>query len=244
MLIVTAVVALLVGLVVRFPATVALDWFAPPQLQFNGVSGSIWHGMAATVTLRDESIEVSPLQWQLRPAALLTGRLSANIEAASANASLLGLASFSLGGDVTLSDARVIAPLEGLTTNLSIGQVFGQLDAGIQELVFVAGWPQRLVGTIDVTSLSYPALGLPELGHFRLICSESADVSVYCDVGDTGGPLEVTGSVILRPDGGYELTGVVKSRPTAPQQLVDGLRFLGQPDAYGYYPIEQTGSLR
>ena len=243
-LITTAVAALLVGLVVRFPARVALDWFAPAQLQFSGVSGSVWRGSAATVVLPNEAIEVSPLQWRLRPTALFAGRVSAEVDASSSNASFRGVTSVSLGGEVTVSESRIAAPLEELTTDLSIGQVFGQLEAHIDKLVFVAEWPERLIGTIDLKGLSYPALGLPTLGDFRLICSEMADVPVYCDIGDTGGPLEVTGSIALQPDSSYELKGIVKARPEAPQQLVDGLRFLGQPDAYGYYPIEQAGSLR
>src|SRR5688572_6657091 len=62
-----------------FPAGTALRWFAPPGATFAGVAGTLWSGSAATCSVEGFTIEA--LRWDLRPASLLLGRLSADVEA-------------------------------------------------------------------------------------------------------------------------------------------------------------------
>ena len=64
---------------VKFPAGTALRWFAPPGVALAGVAGTLWSGSAATCTVAGFTVEA--LRWDLRPASLLLGRLSAAVEA-------------------------------------------------------------------------------------------------------------------------------------------------------------------
>ena len=73
-LIIAGVVAFVAGLVVLFPARVAYDWFAPPDLGVSGISGSVWSGAATHV--KAGNVYVANLKWRFRPFRLITGKLA------------------------------------------------------------------------------------------------------------------------------------------------------------------------
>lgn len=50
--------------VATFPAGVALRWFAPPDIVFGGVGGTLWSGSAATCSV--EGFTVESLRWRDR----------------------------------------------------------------------------------------------------------------------------------------------------------------------------------
>src|SRR5690554_236155 len=68
-LIAAGVAALIVGLLVTFPARIAYQWFAPAQIALSGISGSVWSGAAAQGSAA--GIFLSDVTWSFRPSSLL-----------------------------------------------------------------------------------------------------------------------------------------------------------------------------
>jgi hypothetical protein len=59
---------------------------------------------------------------------------------------------------------------------------------------------------------------------------------------DTGGPLEVAGTVKITPPRSYELTGTAKPRPEAPPELRNALQMLGPATPDGSHALSLAGS--
>ncbi|WP_161966178.1 type II secretion system protein N [Steroidobacter cummioxidans] len=96
----------------------------------------------------------------------------------------------------------------------------------------------------------------PETGPARRSCEKSRQLiaiafdpaastsevlkGALSDAGD--GPLEVTGTIQLKPDGSYLVETLVAARPDAPRDLLQTLEFLGPPDAQGRRPYTTEGT--
>ena len=76
-------------LLVTFPASVAYQLFAPPDLRLNGISGSVWSGSA------DEGMAggayIRQIRWRMKPADLLKGRLAFETSANPAAGSMTSI---------------------------------------------------------------------------------------------------------------------------------------------------------
>ena len=74
----------LVFVVVLMPAKWAVQ-FIPKNagVEPSGVSGTIWQGQAQQLMLRGEQID--KVQWQVKPLALLTGQLAADVKFGQGN---------------------------------------------------------------------------------------------------------------------------------------------------------------
>jgi general secretion pathway protein N len=240
--------AYLAFLLAAFPAGTALRWFAPPGMVSVGVEGTVWNGRAATVSLGGLAVEQP--RWRLRPAALLLGRIGATVEGRIAD----GFAS----GDVEATPSRVIfrnlrgaASLPSLPAFLPLRGIRGQASLALESLELVDGWPTEVVGEVKVASLEVtpfiPASGgggMLALGDYTITFAPAPERAISALVVDNGGPLEVSGSVQLDATRSYTLDALVKPRPGAAQQLVDGLAIMtAEPDAEGRRRLTLTGSL-
>ena len=70
----------------------------------------------------------------------------------------------------------------------------------------------------------------------------AADGKLTGQLRDTGGPLDVAGTLTLTPAPGYLLSGTVATRPEASPTLVRQIAFLGSPDAAGRRSFAQEAS--
>ncbi len=62
------------------------------------------------------------------------------------------------------------------------------------------------------------------------------------NVQDAGGPLAVTGTIVLTPQPGYDLSGYVTPRANVTQPLLNAIQFLGSPDAQGRRQFAMSGT--
>lgn len=244
---VVAVVATFVTtLIVAFPARVALAWFAPEGLAVSGVEGSVWRGRAAALQLA--GLGAGPVSWRVRPMALLLGRIEADVEGSVTDGFASGRIGATLTGVLRIRDARASLPLERLTAGTSIGPATGQLQATIDSLRLVAGWPESISGELQVMGVRYP---VPQLGNTAL---GSYSVTFPAPDGDAteppagqirslSGPYDVSGTLGLLPGRRYALTAEVRATASAQAPLRNALQFLGRPNERGYYTFRSEGTL-
>jgi hypothetical protein len=119
----------------------------------------------------------------------------------------------------------------------------------INELELINNWPQRLEGTIDISNLSSPMMGQGKAGLIGNVSakftpeSESTSDGITGLIKDAGGPLEISGKLVLTPPGNYALNTRVKARADAPNSLKNNLSFIGKAERDGSYKFDLAGDI-
>ncbi len=241
LLVAAAAATFLIGIVVLFPARLAVAWFAPSDLRVSGIEGTVWQGRAAAASAA--GVYVSPLRWQFRPLALLGGRVGYHVEAGLPGGEVTGDLAVAPTGTLRIGDLEASLRLSDIGRLLPVAQAQGRLRADLEDAIFRDGWPTRLVGIVSVEDLVYLPAGSNSLGSYRVEFLPSDDGELRGVLADGGGPLEVAGELRLTAERAYELRGQVRARPEAPAPLTNSLRFLGSPDPAGMREFSLAGRL-
>ena len=237
-------IALAVSLVALLPARVAFAVFGVPATAVTGLSGTVWHGAGQRVTLG--GFAMGPVTWQARPSRLFLGQLAADVRATLPDGFLNATAGLSLGGSLALSDLEAAAPLAWLAP--ALGGASSQLTARFDRLVINAGRVETAIGSLQVAGLVLPVpTAGPQLGPGTYLVTFAADglkpgAPLTGVLKDTGGPLEIAGTVKITPPRSYELTGTAKPRPEAPPELRNALQMLGPATPDGAHALSLAGS--
>jgi hypothetical protein len=241
LLIAAAAAAFLLGLIVLFPARLAVAWFAPSAFGAAGVEGTVWSGRAARASAA--GIYLAPISWEFRPTALLGGAVGYRIDAEMPGGSVRGDVAVTVTGALRVDDLQASVPLESVSRLMPVAQAEGRLRASIERGRFADGWPTDLVGTVSVEDLVYRPAGSNSIGNYRVEFLPTEEDGLRGVLADGGGPLEVAGELALTGERNYELRGQVKAREGAPAALANSLRFLGSADEAGRREFSLAGRL-
>jgi general secretion pathway protein N len=232
---------------VTFPAGTALRWFAPPNISFAGVSGTLWSGSAATCSVEGFTLEA--VRWDLRPTSLLLGRLSADVEARIPDGFVSGNVTAS-PSSISFSGVRGGASLPALAGILPVRGLRGQANVALEQLVLENGWPANAIGELKLAGLETLPLisdgsgAYVPLGDYTVSFVPAPEGQLAATFVDNGGPLEVKGTVSLDARREYVLDALVEPRANANAMLVEGLKIMsGEPDAEGRRRFNLSGSL-
>jgi general secretion pathway protein N len=231
---------LMLVLVATFPARVAYQWFAPPDLQLTGIGGSIWsgtatEGLAGGAYIRD-------ISWRFKPGAILGGKLAFSTTSRPASGTMNTDVAVGLDGSLTLSALSGSVPLDLAHPAFQQNGISGDLSLAFDTLVMKNGLPVDVSGSVLVANVYVPDLSAGVLGDFRADF-QTVDGTVTGTVDDVSGVLDVDAVITLAPDRSYSLVGDVAARPAAPPSIEQQLRFLGTPDQRGMRPFRFEGSL-
>ncbi|MEJ2601699.1 MAG: type II secretion system protein N [Gammaproteobacteria bacterium] len=241
LLVAAAAATFVLGLIVLFPARLAVSWFAPADLRISGVEGTVWRGRAAAASAG--GIYLAPLSWRFRPLALLGGRVGYHIDTGLPGGEVTGDVAVTVTGAVRLADLEASLRLSDIGRMLPVAQAQGRLRANLERATFRDGWPTELVGTVSIEDLVYIPAGSNPIGSYRVEFLPRDDGDLRGVLSDGGGPLEVAGEIRLADERTYELRGQVRARPGAPNSLTNSLRFLGSPDQAGMREFSLAGRL-
>ncbi|MEM7764298.1 MAG: type II secretion system protein N [Pseudomonadota bacterium] len=239
-----AAVVLIVGLVVKMPASVLLHWALPEAVQTSGISGSIWRGHVDAVAVA--SVNAGPVDWQLHPFTLLTGKLAATLQAELPGGFADGRVA--LRGDrIWLEDTKLAVDLGQFTRYSSIGPSTGRARIDIQRAELRDLWPAELVAEMTVNNLAYPGVGTAPLGNYQLVFPEtnngdSSDINGTLTALDSA-PYELDGTLTLSADRGYALRGLIAAKSGVNAAYSRGLQFLGPADSEGRRQLVFEGTL-
>jgi hypothetical protein len=224
--------------VMTFPAGVALDLFLPDGVSAQSVRGSLWNGEAHAV--RAGTLAVRRLTWDTHPLSLLAGRVSATIDAELADGKVQGRVGAAILGDALFGkELRGVLPLAALREALPLKGIAGRLWVRLDRIRIEDGWPSELTGTATLDGLQVSLPETVEIGSFEIDLGRRDDGTLVGEFRDAEAALETTGSVII-VRGQYRIEG--RARPTGPGPVADTLKFLGTPDAEGFYPLRLEGS--
>lgn len=212
-------------LAARFPAALAWKWFGPADAAFEltDVRGSVWHGGAAHVRWRGG--DGGALRWDVRPLALLTGRVDARLRLdgpVEVTARLVG------GLHTTeLRDVRAEVSSPWLAGALSRGVLAasGQIRIDIPRLAVEAGRIVALSGEIQWQEAAVRGATMLPLGRLRAPFLLAGGPGVRGTLHNEGGAVAVEGSFSADPSR-YRIQVTLAARDPRSEAF---LQVLGQP---------------
>src|SRR5687768_74454 len=242
-LIALGVGAFVIFALVTLPASVVLSRLGSAGVSASGVSGSIWNGKAQV--LQVSGVNVGSVEWDLHVLPLFTLHLNADVKVSRVD----GFASTGLsvgpGGKVTLKELTASLPLSAIN-NPQLSGWNGQLNAKFARLTLDKGWPTEVDGTLDAIDVMGPPRKPANVGSYRVVFDPAASTAemLLGAVSDAGnGPLQISGTIKLKPDRSYEFDTFLATKPNTPQNLARALEILGPPDAQGRRQFSAAGTL-
>jgi general secretion pathway protein N len=242
-LIAAGAAAFAVFLIAMIPAT-QVSKRLPKGYVMTGVAGTVWSGQAAD--LRIEGQPVGAIDWFCRPWHLVRLRWSCRLTLRPRGGEISGDLSGGFDGHEVEAQAirghSPIAAFEGIATPTGWT---GRLELDIERIRIVGRRAENAAGKLFVRELRAPGPGGAVLGDFQLVVGEGAvgTDTLSGRLSDLGGPLRVRGSIELKSDGSYFMSGEAAAGPGAGPAIFDTLSFLGSPDASGRRPFSIEGTL-
>jgi general secretion pathway protein N len=229
------------------PARFVFAVFMPDSVQGFGVEGSIWNGSARIINVAGQQLRNT--EWDLALSRLALGQLGGDFKTRWGSGFAEGFGSISITGTIRLSDAMASFDVAMLNSLLGIPKIGGQISLQIQNLEVADNWPQQFSGSGEIRNLSSPLMGSGAadlIGNVAVEFDTATETDVQTITGqihDTGGPLELKGTVLLTPPGNYDLSTRIKARADAPKALQENLKYLGSPESDGSYIFKLAGSI-
>ncbi len=231
----------LLTVLIRAPAGWALQ-LAPAGISCSLAAGSLWRGSCARMSVA--GIELLDVAWILHPWPLLRAHLDLDLSSADARAPGSVHLSMSPGGHLVLRELHAQLPVGTEFLPLFPTTWSGRLRLELTRVEFEQQRLRVLQGTATASDL---AQRLPPIvyGSYELQFGAAAQRNDVIEgkLRDLGGPLAVTGTLLLRNGSDYELHGLVSARSGASADLVKGVEFLGPSDAQGRRPFSLAGTL-
>jgi hypothetical protein len=234
-----ALLTLLVGLIVMFPARVAYQWVANPLISMGGIGGTVWSGSASEFSTN--GVYLSDLRWKIRPLQLLTGKAAYAISGTPVTGSFDADISIGLGGKVSVENLAAFVPLQMLERAASIPGLRGSASLQFERLELVGGRPAALDGSVDIANLVVPMLSRSSLGGYRAEFFTQNN-GIIASVEDTDGLVDLAGRLEIGLDGSYAFLGKVKAKPNTPDSVVTQMKYLPTADASGQHELRLEGS--
>lgn len=216
-----------------------------PHFGVQASEGTLSAGSAQGVHWR--TVRFEHLNWDWQPLALLTGWLEFQVDTSNSAVKLVGNVAVgwnrqwrfqNLAGRLSIAQAGALAgktqlPLQG-NIEFHLGDLY--LNA--------AGRPQSAHGVIDLRQLRVLADQPLDLGDFALQLTQVTPQGIRGTIQDGAGPLAVTGTFKLQPDGGYHVNAQIAVRDPGNRILGQAIsRGLGPPNADGRWTSSFAGVL-
>ncbi len=245
MLVVAGIASFIIFAIAFIPASVVTNRLSG-HARIGGVEGSLWSGHVRSMDFN--GWQLRDTGWDLNPAALLLGRLSANVATRVADSEINADTSISLLGSISVRDLEASGPLAPLVGRFNLPANSGRYRVELSALDIADNWPTRLIGSahiIDVP-LNIMGNGSGPTGNYSLLFDVEAvteDGLLSGELSDDGGPVEVGGNILLTPPANYELQAKIKARPGAPADIVQALNLAGPVGPDGRREISIAGTL-
>lgn len=240
-----AVLAYCTFLLVGFPADRAYAMFRhnmPPGVQLYDLHGSVWHGEAGTARIGRYRLE--PLHWQYRPAGLLSGRVDVQVSFKTGPSHVSAVIGIYRDGDVHLRDVDIGTPAGELIEafRVPIVRLDGQVSAKLTRMGVENHRLESLDGTVTWAGARITRPQTLTLGGLEATFKTEGGV-IKGILKDKGGPLQVQGTVTLKPDGSYQVRAVLESRDPNQPALANALRRLGRAGPGGRVTVNYSGKM-
>lgn len=236
------IAAYIVFALFTLPAGILLSRLAPYGIVAAGVDGTAWKGRAQV--LQAGNTNLGSATWNLHVLPLFLARLQADVKLTRVDGFAQAAITATPSGRISLNQLTASLPLATLPPGATPGGWAGTINLKLAELTVEQGWPVRIEGTIETMDLTGPARKPANMGSYKVTFPATQSTEELAGaLTDLGGPLEIAGTLRLKPDRSYLIEGVVATRPDAPKAIADSLQYLGAADAQGRRPFSIAGTM-
>lgn len=237
---IAGIIALLCGLLINFPARVAVHWFVPDSIPVAGSQGTIWNGKAREASIN--GLYLRDVEWQMRPLRLFTGKLAYSVKATPASGFVESNVALGFGGTVSLTDLSAAMPLSLFENAVGIPGLRGNASANFERLEISDGLATAANGVLQLAGLVVPVVGTNSLGGYKAEFFTEGD-AVAASIEDTDNVVDLAGSLLVRRDRSFQFVAQVIATAATPEAVRRQLRMLPPPNARGQQELRLEGIL-
>lgn len=235
-----AVALFIILSIVRAPAALVVSAL-PPTVGMAGVSGTVWSGQTAslTVSLGDQRLALGQTTWQINPLKLLTGsaiKLTTDWGRQRAQA----IVDVGFDGSVTLTDSSLNLDVGWLRRVIPL-YVAGVIDADIKRMTVSSSAVNDVAGRLVWTDAAWRANGGDILLGTYAVDMSTSDDGVLGEVITLKGALNVTGNIRIKGSE-YELSLDLTGPAVRNEAFQQSIALMATPSGAGYR-IALTGTL-
>lgn len=234
-------IVFVVFLIVKLPAAQVISRVQlPPEVTVHGVSGTIWNGHAASVSV--QGLPIHDVNWQLAFLPLLTGTASLDVKAGN----IREVEDISFDGHIAISngrlqgeDVQVFLPTSLVITSLPLPipvNASGRFKIALQEVDYtehcrvLEGQGLWLKAKVQGTQQEI------DLGNFEssLKCENEEVVMTINEPNSFG----LSAVAHIPSSLAFRINGRFKPNEDLPSEVHQAAQFFGKKDAQGYYPVK------
>lgn len=236
--------AYLVFALATLPASVVTERLGRFGVNVAAVTGTVWHGEAQVLQVANSNL--GAVKWDLHLLPLFTGRLRADVQLNRVDGFARGQVTVSPSGNLQAHGLTASLPLSALPVNPRSRGWNGTINAKLAALAIEKGWPTQVEGTVEAVDLIGPPQRPANVGSYKITFPHSdapAEQGLSGALTDLSGPLQINGTLAIKPDRSYRVEALLAPRPNTPRNIVDALQFLGPPDAQGRRTYIEEGTM-
>ena len=232
--------ALLLMLILQFPAITAINSINKNNLKVNGVNGTIWKGSASEISSNE--IYLRQTKWKIAPSELLKGNLTFNISTYPFNGQLKFNLILDLMNNLRATDIKGNFPNDILEIIAPFLGVSSEIDMNIKSLSLNNKGINQLEGQILLNNLVMKGISNRVLGSYKIDLFER-NGEIYGSIDDVSGEVDIAATMSLTLSGKYIIDGAVSEKQNTSNQVRTILSFLGAENENGQRSFRFEGEI-
>ena len=232
--------ALLLMLILQFPAITVINSINKNNLKVNGVNGTVWKGSASEISSNE--IYLRQTKWKIVPSELLKGNLTFDISTYPFNGQLKfnlildlmnNLSAKNIKGNFPNDILEIIAPFLGVSSEIVMN---------IKSLSLNNKGINQLEGQILLNNLVMKGISNRVLGSYKIDLFER-NGEIYGSIDDVSGEVDIAATMSLTLSGKYIIDGAVSAKQNTSNQVRTILSFLGAQNENGQRSFRFEGEI-
>ncbi len=240
-----AIFAYLVFLTATLPASFVLKKIAIPQVNIEGISGTLWKGQANFVNIENK-IQLTHLKWNLILWRLLSGELSGIIQANFQHQDIHTQISITPTGTLIARDvhATMSARQFALLTKIPFVKIDGIITFNLDSI----NWKKMSMpvanGIVNWKNASVTVAETAQLGNIIIKLKENKNNGMDIHISNQPGELKINGTVSINHSGHYNLSLEMTPEKSASPNLINSLAMFARRQSNGAFITQSTGQLQ
>ena len=232
--------ALLLMLILQFPAITAINSINKNNLKVNGVNGTVWKGSASEISSNE--IYLRQTKWKIAPSELLKGNLTFDISTYPFNGQLKFNLILDLMNNLSATDIKGNFPNDTLEIIAPFLGVSSEIDMNIKSLSLNNKGINQLEGQILLNNLVMKGISNRVLGSYKIDLFDR-NGEIYGSIDDVSGEVDIAATMSLTLSGKYIIDGAVSEKQNTSNQVRTILSFLGAENENGQRSFRFEGEI-
>ncbi|MCU7810568.1 MAG: type II secretion system protein N [Candidatus Thiodiazotropha sp. (ex Notomyrtea botanica)] len=237
----------LLFLLLNLPAQQVLGWVSGSgseiPLTFDRPSGTIWSGEAEKAIY--QRMPLGKIKWRFKPASLLLGRLSYEIELTEAGQKVTGTAQARLGGGYWLEEVQGLILAESIPQMIGQKQfsIRGKVDMNDVSISYDDGRLNRTEGQVRWLDATIESPLNLKVGDLQADLTTDDNGTIAAEIKDLKGATAIKAEARLSIDGNFQIDGTVKPSSRTDPGLNSALGVIGRKKPDGSFQLKYSGRI-